>query len=290
MGRKRSHSASSLDDIASPFAREPSTEVKIIHLGRRATPPARTMVINCELPPHKRPWAFNSQEEYDVHYQKMHVNRCSVCHKNFPDQHLLQLHISENHDPIRAARADRGEKTYQCLIPTCDRLCSTAPKRRRHCIDKHNVSKDYDFFIINDGIDRRTSMLIPSHRRRSSTLGTANGIDIAPNEEDDDMESSEADEEGEAHQEDPQSQQLKLRGKGGVINGDSGLPPSYGRGSTPRRGKGRGASASGETKISAQAASAPDPMEDITSSMSALQFVPRSVGRGRGRGRGRGQT
>ncbi len=38
-----------------------------------------------------------------------------------------------------------------------------------HLIDKHMFPKDYDFHVVNDGIDRRTSMLRSAkHRRRSS--------------------------------------------------------------------------------------------------------------------------
>jgi hypothetical protein len=38
-----------------------------------------------------------------------------------------------------------------------------------HLIDKHMFPKDYDFYIVNDGIDRRTSMLRSGkHRRKSS--------------------------------------------------------------------------------------------------------------------------
>lgn len=38
-----------------------------------------------------------------------------------------------------------------------------------HLIDKHMFPKDYDFFVVNDGIDRRSSMLrTGKHRRRSS--------------------------------------------------------------------------------------------------------------------------
>jgi hypothetical protein len=50
-----------------------------------------------------------------VHYQKTHMNRCSECQKNFPDQHILHLHISENHDPFSAAKRDRGEQTVGAL-------------------------------------------------------------------------------------------------------------------------------------------------------------------------------
>jgi hypothetical protein len=38
-----------------------------------------------------------------------------------------------------------------------------------HLIDKHMFPKDYDFYVVNDGIDRRSSMLRSGkHRRRSS--------------------------------------------------------------------------------------------------------------------------
>lgn len=38
-----------------------------------------------------------------------------------------------------------------------------------HLVDKHMFPKDYDFFVVNDGIDRRSTMLrTGKHRRRSS--------------------------------------------------------------------------------------------------------------------------
>jgi hypothetical protein len=38
-----------------------------------------------------------------------------------------------------------------------------------HLIDKHAFPQDYDFYVVNDGIDRRSSMLRSGkHRRRSS--------------------------------------------------------------------------------------------------------------------------
>jgi hypothetical protein len=58
---------------------------------------------------------------------------------------------------------------YSCFVEDCDRKCSTPQKRRMHLIDKHMFPKDYDFYIVNDGIDRRSSMLRSGkHRRRSS--------------------------------------------------------------------------------------------------------------------------
>ena len=109
MGIKRSRSdslSSEAESTLSARSREPS--VKIVHLDGTAAPPA-TPVMKCSLPPHQ-PLTFKSFEDYDVHYQKTHVNRCQECRKNFPDEHFLHLHIAENHDPFFAAKKERGEK------------------------------------------------------------------------------------------------------------------------------------------------------------------------------------
>lgn len=147
-----------------------------------------------------------------------------------------------------------------------------------HCIDKHQFPKNYDFFIINDGIDRRNSMLRPTHRRRSSTVNsttsnagrrrgsTAEGMDIVRDENEDQRERT-----GNVdHQEqEPRSSHIKLRGRGGFSH-----PQGYGRGCGTQD----------------QAATIPkaDPVDNLASSLSALQFVPHSVRIARGRGRGRG--
>lgn len=113
MGLKRSHrdSSSSSEDPSSPFSREQSVHVKLVQLDTTAAVPAQPAIImKCLLPPHD-PLAFASFEEYNVHYQKTHMNRCSECQKNFPDNHILHLHIAENHDPFIAAKRERGEQT-----------------------------------------------------------------------------------------------------------------------------------------------------------------------------------
>ena len=59
---------------------------------------------------------------------------------------------------------------YSCFVEDCDKKCSTPYKRRLHLIDKHLFPKDYDFYIINDGIDYRSSLLRSGRqRRRNST-------------------------------------------------------------------------------------------------------------------------
>ena len=66
--------------------------------------------MKCSLPPHET-LVFSTFEEFEIHYSKRHTNRCSECHRNFPTEHFLILHISENHDPLSEARKAKGEKT-----------------------------------------------------------------------------------------------------------------------------------------------------------------------------------
>ena len=111
-----------------------------------------------------------------------------------------------------------------------------------HLIDKHMFPKSYDFFIVNTGIDKRSSMLRTRHRRTSSAA----------------------------------SRSLQ-RDKNKQING------------THRSSE----SSNSEQKLESQEAtncneaaknvkSKESDMDELTSTMSALRFVPSSVRFGRG--------
>ncbi|KAL4883294.1 hypothetical protein BJY04DRAFT_185286 [Aspergillus karnatakaensis] len=160
--RSRSSSPDSLSSASVP--------AKILLPSDISRPPIEE-VMRCSLPPHRGALSFASYEDYEVHYQQAHVNRCTECGRNFPTELLLNLHIEENHDPLAAARRERGEKTYGCFVENCERKCSTPQKRRMHLIDKHMFPKTYNFYIVNDGIDKQTSMLrsMQTHRRRLSS-------------------------------------------------------------------------------------------------------------------------
>ncbi|QIW96154.1 hypothetical protein AMS68_001672 [Peltaster fructicola] len=128
-------------------------------------------IIWCSLPPHE-PQSFSSTTLYETHYHSEHSYRCSECHKNFPSAYFLDLHITELHDPICAARKDAGLKTYACFVEGCDKVCMDWKRRRSHLVDKHGFPRNYDFFVVIDGIDGRKSLLRPGideqgHRRSS---------------------------------------------------------------------------------------------------------------------------
>jgi len=90
----------------------PSQFSKIIQLDSESgeqTPSATQML--CSLAGHRQTLSFASYEEYEVHYNKAHVNRCLECRKNFPTDHFLNLHIEETHDALVSVKRERGDKT-----------------------------------------------------------------------------------------------------------------------------------------------------------------------------------
>ncbi|KAL1853761.1 hypothetical protein Plec18170_005153 [Paecilomyces lecythidis] len=178
-----------------------------------------TDVMRCSLPPHKETLSFASYYEYEVHYVQAHVNRCSECGKNFPTELFLNLHIEENHDPLVAARRERGEKTT------------------------------YNFYIVNDGIDKQNSMLrsaANTHRRRIS----------APTS----------------------PQEGRLRRRKASLTYSAGAPRVEDQSQVHDRAQNQSVPSSSGT------AAAEVEMMDLEKSMAALRFVPASVTRNRAKG------
>ncbi|KAL6712805.1 hypothetical protein ACLMJK_009646 [Lecanora helva] len=137
-------SSSPTPDLSDPAsADEPEHSKKYIQTWSIAGISTGAVVMKCSLPPHDETLEFSSFEEFEIHYAKVHAYRCSQCHRNMPTEHFLDLHIAENHDPLSEAKRARGEKT------------------------------NYDFLTVNTGIDKRSSMLRPKHRRRSSASAKA---------------------------------------------------------------------------------------------------------------------
>ncbi|KAI9826924.1 MAG: hypothetical protein M1832_005863 [Thelocarpon impressellum] len=236
-------------------------------------------VMRCSLPPHQQTLQFTSYEAYDVHYAQTHVNRCSECRGNFPTAHFLELHICENHDPLTAVRRERGEKTYGCLVEDCDRVCSSPEKRRRHLIDKHMFPKEYDFSVVDDGIDRRSSMLRSRGHRRTSSAAVRSAA----------MEQR-------ARRRSAAMQGPAERGPGGPVDGGA-HPVTRPSGSAPQDSmEGSADDGSSDAAASPPAGEAEvgggavldEEVGGLADSMAALRFVPPSVRFGRGKRGGLG--
>lgn len=110
------------DDHDEPTPRRKSQpSAKIIQVDESAVDDSSTVVMRCLLPPHREALAFRSYTDYETHYHKAHSNRCFECRKNFPSDHLLSVHIEEQHDAFAAVLREKGEHT---VSKTCMSLHS----------------------------------------------------------------------------------------------------------------------------------------------------------------------
>ncbi|KAI1465276.1 uncharacterized protein F4812DRAFT_462119 [Daldinia caldariorum] len=172
-------SSGKISNSASPREVERLPPAKITELDESAVDDADdengTFIMKCSLPPHRDVLSFRTYTEYEAHHNRTHTNRCVECGKNFPSEHLLNVHIEEWHDAFAAVKREKGEHTYSCFVEGCDRKCRTPQKRRNHLIDKHMYPKNYFFAVTRDGVDGRQSLLIESGHRRRRSSTTTNG-------------------------------------------------------------------------------------------------------------------
>ncbi|MCJ1476921.1 hypothetical protein MMC13_005590 [Lambiella insularis] len=218
-------------------------------------------IMHCHLPPHA-PLAFPSYAAYDAHYAQAHAHRCAECRRNFPDEFMLGLHIGENHDPLEGVRRGRGEKTFKCFLPACDKVCATPHKRRLHLVDKHAFPKNYDFQIVNHGLDGRSSMLRGQGGRRGegrTGRGTGRGAGMGREAEG------------------------KAEGKGGKVDGkneeDDGEEEEGEEGE--EEGEEQGEEGDEENAATETTTKGGDAVDALTDGMAALRFLPPSVRFGR---------
>jgi hypothetical protein len=273
--RSREASVSSLDE-ASQSATElrPTSAAPVGHAAKYSQTDLQdqTASMRCLLPPHK-PITFSSYPEYETHYNQTHSNRCSECKANFPTAHFLELHISENHDPIIAAQRDRGEKTFACFVEGCEKVCGDWKKRRSHLVDKHGFPKNYDFLVVNSGVDGKRSMLRAGidgqgHRASSRERRGSNETDATVS-----TQSTQATSVSPPPSTLPKAKSTAHQSQQTKATQESPSSP-------PWKGKKR----SGSTRslpYGAPVMPAKVDMDSIVSSMSALNMVPRSVARGK---------
>jgi hypothetical protein len=225
--------------------------------------------MRCAL--NHKPLNFNSYEVYEVHYQQSHTNRCQQCHRNFPSAHFLELHIAESHDPITAAKRDAGEKTYACFVEGCEKVCGEWKKRRAHLVDKHGFPKNYDFLVVEHGIDGRRSLLragVDEQGHRKSSRERGGSISSIPEA----TPSTDATSVSGNYSESPAEEERSAAISSLATRADD----SYGN---------REAAESTEPKDDDQSAGTKSTVNELTSAMSSLNMVPRSVTFGRRKGR-----
>ncbi|KAH8370905.1 hypothetical protein KR093_005521 [Drosophila rubida] len=71
---------------------------------------------------------------------------CIQCRRQLPTAHLLDIHITEQHDLYFAASVERGDKPmFACYIEECTVKFPGPKERKDHCISVHKFPSNYRF-------------------------------------------------------------------------------------------------------------------------------------------------
>ena len=88
---------------------------------------------------------FDSLIDCDGHYHTSHTLQCAQCHAILNSDHLLDLHLLEEHDSYFASAVSRGRASYRCLVPTCDEYFANDASRLIHLKETHLYPKWFRF-------------------------------------------------------------------------------------------------------------------------------------------------
>ncbi|VDC03420.1 unnamed protein product [Peniophora sp. CBMAI 1063] len=254
------------------------------HKSARIVSDARELV--CSLPPtcsRNGGTRLQGTKELEAHYAKFHAHVCSApgCECIFPEARLLELHLTECHDPLADVRKERGEKIFACHLATCPKYFRTPKNRRNHLISAHGYPRQYFFAITNYGMGE---ML----RRWGEGASMVRG-DWKPR---DPAESGSSDEEDAMEEDDPQDTRAIHTQE---ANGRQ-APPHMSTPSTsasrplptpqPQRPqstiKAPPTSSQSIHSTTQQQSSNTDALDNLADTMSSLSLVPTSIRFGRG--------
>ncbi|XP_016967759.1 protein lethal(2)k10201 [Drosophila biarmipes] len=99
---------------------------------------------------------------------------CAECRRMLPTAHLLDLHITEQHDFYFAASVDRGDKPmFACFLEECTTKFHSPRQRKDHCIVVHKFPANYRF---DQGKDK------PKEKRKPKSKPNAMDVDEVPGE------------------------------------------------------------------------------------------------------------
>ncbi|KAA1087625.1 hypothetical protein PGT21_034736 [Puccinia graminis f. sp. tritici] len=124
-------------------------------------PSASSISYTCNLPPtcnrpNHKPARFDNPTELEAHHRTHHAFTCSAtdCHRIFPSQFFLDLHLNEVHNPILLVqRESRQAKIFRCFEPSCERSFSSPKTRRLHLVDFHGYPQTFFFSLPNQGLN-----------------------------------------------------------------------------------------------------------------------------------------
>ncbi|GAA5919144.1 hypothetical protein JCM1841_005652 [Sporobolomyces salmonicolor] len=218
--RPRASSSASSTSTSSSSSVPPPPSTKAV---RPSSPPPP--LYTCSLPPtcHITPSVHSTSESLDAHWRNYHAFVCSApppsapfarskgkekqqepvglggadqrraaaaCGRVFPDERMLQLHLTECHDELAQIRRDRGDKIFACFAPSCSRHFATPKTRRLHLIDRHAYPPQYFFGVtiwgIEDVLKKGGGMVRRDWKPRAGQPGWKRGGRASSDDDDDD--------------------------------------------------------------------------------------------------------
>ncbi|XP_052804945.1 zinc finger protein 511-like [Mya arenaria] len=87
---------------------------------------------------------FSNLAKYESHYNSCHRHVCSTCSRAFPIDHLLSMHMLENHDAMFAVLAEK-QPMFQCLLADCGSKFKDGKSRRNHMVKVHHYPANFRF-------------------------------------------------------------------------------------------------------------------------------------------------
>lgn len=88
---------------------------------------------------------FQSIADYEGHYNSFHRHSCSSCHRAFPSNYLLEIHIAENHDPLFQTLVASSKFMFRCLVEACPDKFTLEKERKDHLVKLHKYPSDFRF-------------------------------------------------------------------------------------------------------------------------------------------------
>ncbi|KAG8957961.1 hypothetical protein FRC00_003253 [Tulasnella sp. 408] len=273
--RPRKSASSASDASKDSLSSSPPTQLspKAARRGSLTAAKSPAKAISCTLPPTCNPpnsaTILASSKDFEKHYSLYHTHVCTapevkrhatsaregICGKVFPDARLLDL----------SAEIVANELYFSCFVSGCDTKFSTPKGRRLHLIDAHKYPKEYYFSVTAKGVGdilhrwgQGASLLRKEWKPRPGQPGSKEGeaaMDVEPN-----------------RSASPESS-------------PASSPTATQRGSTAPDLR---VSSGTDVKASLAAASAPasstvdKELDSLTSNLSSLSLVPRSIRFGRG--------
>jgi len=88
---------------------------------------------------------FQTIAECEEHFDQEHLFQCGECHVVLPCNHLLELHLQEEHDSFFTASVEHHQASFACLVESCSETFSSPQKRRQHLQSHHDYPKWFRF-------------------------------------------------------------------------------------------------------------------------------------------------